>query len=198
MSPRPNVTVKRTNQIIEAAMMVFARLGFNKARMDDVAEEAGLSKGALYLYFKSKDALIRAILENFLARELAHAREVVDSDHSAAEKLDLFTEIMLSDFKKMQPLMSIYFEFMALAMRRKAVKEVIREFFQDFMGILEPIIEQGIEAGEFHPVNVQEAALAVGALFEGTILLWVYNSELVDLEKHVKSSVRLLLEGLKA
>ena len=48
MSPRPDVSEERKQQILEAAIAVFARLGFRAARMDDVAEQAGLSKAALY------------------------------------------------------------------------------------------------------------------------------------------------------
>jgi len=55
MSPRPDVSEERKNQILDAAGKVFARLGFQKTRMDDIVEESGLSKGTLYWYFKSKD-----------------------------------------------------------------------------------------------------------------------------------------------
>lgn len=51
MSPRPDVSEERKNQILEAAIAVFARLGFQQTRMDDIAEQAGLCKGALYLYY---------------------------------------------------------------------------------------------------------------------------------------------------
>jgi len=57
MSPRPNVSEERISQIVTAAEDVFTRKGFNEARMDDIAEETGLSKGTLYNYFKSKDDL---------------------------------------------------------------------------------------------------------------------------------------------
>ena len=63
MSPRPNVTDERTSQIINAAEDVFTKKGFDEARMDDIAEQTGLSKGTLYNYFKSKDDLIIAILD---------------------------------------------------------------------------------------------------------------------------------------
>jgi AcrR family transcriptional regulator len=58
MSPRPDVSEERKSQILEAAIDVFARLGFHQSQMD-----AGLSKGALYLYYKSKDAIIAALLK---------------------------------------------------------------------------------------------------------------------------------------
>ena len=58
MARTPKIVEDRKEQIIDAAMAVFARLGFHEARMDDIAQEAGLSKAALYLYYKSKDAII--------------------------------------------------------------------------------------------------------------------------------------------
>ena len=69
MSPRPDVSEERKNQILEAAIAVFARLGFQQARMDDIARQAGLSKGALYLYYTSKDAIITALLKYFFTQE---------------------------------------------------------------------------------------------------------------------------------
>ena len=60
MSPRPDVSDLRQGQILDAATKVFARLGFHKANMDNIAEEADVSKGLLYWYFKSKDAIISA------------------------------------------------------------------------------------------------------------------------------------------
>ena len=62
LSPRPDVSDERKNQILQAATNVFSRLGFHKARMDDIVEESGLSKGTLYWYFKSKDDIVSALI----------------------------------------------------------------------------------------------------------------------------------------
>ena len=61
MSPKPDVSEERKEQIATAATKIFSEQGFDKARMDDIASEAKLSKGTLYLYFKSKDAIIKHI-----------------------------------------------------------------------------------------------------------------------------------------
>lgn len=76
MSPRPDVSEERKEQIIDAATHVFARSGYAKARMDDIAKETGVSKGTLYWYFKNKDAILLAILDNLLDRELAAIRKL--------------------------------------------------------------------------------------------------------------------------
>lgn len=71
MSPRPDVSEEGRNQIPEAAITVFAQQGFDEARMDDVAQEAGLSKGALYLGYTSMDATIAAIMQLLFPRVMS-------------------------------------------------------------------------------------------------------------------------------
>jgi hypothetical protein len=46
-------------------------------------------------------------------------------------------------------------------------------------------------------VDAQEVAITAGAIYEGTVLLWVYENNLVDIERHIRSSIKLLLEGLQ-
>ncbi len=198
MAPRPDVSEARSAQILEAAMTVFARQGFHQARMDDIAEETGLSKGALYLYFKSKDAIIAALLKALLARELAQARRIVQRPEPALDRLNAFVDVVVQDFSKMLPMMSVYLEFLSQAFRRQAVRDAIRESFSDFRAILIELVEQGIAAGEFRRVDPEAAALAIGALIEGMVLLWVYDSQRVELDTNIRSGVQLILDGLKA
>jgi len=68
MFPRPDVSKARKEQIVNAATTIFAWQGFHAARMEDIAREAGLSKGTIYLYFRSKDDVSAAILDHFYHR----------------------------------------------------------------------------------------------------------------------------------
>ena len=198
MSPRPDVSEVRIQQILEAAMAVFARLGFHNARMDDIVTESGLSKGALYWYFKSKDDIIQAILDNIFERELAHLRSLQTASGPASQRLLEFTHRAVQDLKKMIRLMPITYEFYALAFRQKAVRQAIQGYFRSYLNILVPLIQQGVDQGEFRPVDAQAAAIAVGALLEGAILLWVIDPETIDFEAHILSGTQLLLAGLHA
>lgn len=195
--PRPDASEERTQQIIEAALITFARLGISKTRMEDIAKEAGLSKGTLYLYFKSKDALIATLFELTISRELVYGQELLAQDISAYEKLDQLTQIVVDDLQQLQPLLSIYFEFIAFAMRNETVRMSMQEQFHKFLDFLILLIEQGIAVGEFRSVDTKETALMMGTIFEGTILIWAYDPEMVDLGQQMKASMGLLLEGLK-
>jgi len=196
MSPRPDVSEKRKHQIIEAATTVFARLGFNQARMVDIAEEAGLSKGTIYWYFKGKDEIISAILENMLKREVSQMDNALNNGLPAKENLQQFTECVVEDILRLKPLIPILFEFWALLTRRKSVQQTINKFYQAYMEVITPIIQHGINRGEFRSVSAENVAIAIGSIFEGTILLWSYAPEIVDIEEHTHSSVDLLIEGL--
>lgn len=198
MSPRPNVSEERISQIVTAAEDVFTKKGFAEARMDDIAEETGLSKGTLYNYFKSKDDLIIAILDRIFQREFKAFEESDVSKMTASESIDLFANTVAKDIKLMLRLMPVAYEFLALAFRNKTVQKALKLYVNRYMDILVPIIQRGIDSGEFKKVDAKEVAIAMGAVLEGTILLWVYDKSLVNPEVHIRSGIRLLMEGAQA
>ncbi|MCJ7433917.1 MAG: TetR/AcrR family transcriptional regulator [Anaerolineales bacterium] len=198
MSPRPNVSDERKVQIINAAEGVFTKKGFDEARMDDIAEETGLSKGTLYLYFKSKDELIIAILDRIFQREFQAFENIDLSAMSATKAVWLFTDMIMKDVKLILRLMPIAYQFLALAFRNTVVQKALKVYLNRYMGIFIPIIQRGIDTGEFRQVDAYEVGVASGAILEGTLLLWVYDKSLVDPEKHIRSGMKLLLEGVQA
>jgi AcrR family transcriptional regulator len=196
MSPRPDVSEERKGQIMNAAEGVFTRKGFSDARMDDIAEETGLSKGTLYLYFKSKEDLVIAILDRIFLGAFKQLGTRKTAEVSATEAIWNFTEEAISDYKKMLHMMPIAYEFLALAFRNKVVQKALKQYFNVYMDALVPIIQRGIDAGEFRQVDAQEVAIAAAAIFEGTVLLWVYDKSLVDVDHHIRSSIKLLFDGV--
>ncbi len=197
MSPKPDVSDERKGQILNAAEQVFTQKGLDQTRMDDIAEKTGLSKGTLYLYFKSKDDLILAILNRIFqgAFKQLDARE--DNQASASEAILQFTEEAIRDYKIMLRILPIAYEFLSLAFRNKTVQTALKQYFQHYMQALVPIIQRGIDSGEFRQVDAAEAAIAMGAIYEGTVLLWVYDKDLIDIEHHLHSGIKLLLEGIQ-
>jgi len=198
MSPRPNVSEERKNQILNAAEQVFTKKGIDEARMDDIAETTGLSKGTIYLYFKSKDELTISILNRIFANIFKQLDARMNNQSTAREAIDQFTEEAIRDYKRMLRLMPVAYEFLALAFRNKTVQKALTQYFRNYMKVLVPMIQRGIDAGEFRPVDAQEVAIAAGAIYEGTVLLWAYDNDLVDLEHHIRSSISILMEGIRA
>lgn len=198
MSPRPNVSDERKNQIINAAEGVFTEKGFDQARMDDIAEETGLSKGTLYLYFKSKDELIIAILDRMFQREFKQLENLDQPAESATDAIWNITKLLTKEILSLLRLIPIVYQFLALAFRNKYVQKAMKKYINRYLDILIPIIQRGIDSGEFRQVDAREVAVAMGAMIEGTLLLWVYDKSLVDPEYHIHSGMKLLLEGVQA
>lgn len=198
MSPRPNVSDERKAQIINAAEGVFMEKGFDQARMDDIAEETGLSKGTLYLYFKSKDDLIIAILDRMFQGEFKQFDNLNFNELSATNAIWKITDLLTKDILSLQRLIPIVYQFLALAFRNKYVQLALKKYINRYVNLLVPIIQRGVDSGEFHDVDVREVAIAMGAMIEGTLLLWVYDKTLVKPEHHINSGMKLLLEGVQA
>jgi AcrR family transcriptional regulator len=197
MSPRPDVSEERRNQIIQSAIQVFGRKGFAKTRMEDVASESGLSKGLLYWYFKSKEEIITAIADLLFSGEFRKMQNLSVEGTTATACLESFLEIFLDDLKAMLKVAPVIYEFYALAFRNATVRRVMQEYLHRFVTILEPIVQHGMDNGEFKPGNARQATIAIGAALEGTLLLWAYAPDIVQPEAQLRLDMALLLKGLE-
>lgn len=196
MAPKPDVSEERRTQIIEAAMRAFAKEGFHKARMEDIAEEAGLSKGALYLYFKSKDKIISSILNALFEREISTISEYTIQGESARDTLEKMAELVSEDLIKMRPFISIMYEFWAMSFRNKAIGNVIRDFLWRYVEVFIPVFERGVQNGEFKQLDPKDTAVAFGTVIEGSILVWSYDMDNLDFKHLMESGVKIFLDGI--
>lgn len=197
MSPRPDVTTERKTQILDAATKVFSRMGLYQARMDDIVAESGLSKGALYWYFKSKDEIITAILESLFNREMTELQGLLEIEGPVSERLLEFTRHTAAEIKMMTHLAPILYEFYALAFRNKAVRKALQADLRRYLTLTGPLIQQGIDRGEFRPIDARLGANALAAIIEGTLLLWVFDPDSIDLEPQIEAAAGIFLDGLK-
>ena len=197
MPRRSDVSEIRKNQILDAAMAVFARLGFHEARMDDIVLASGLSKGALYWYFKSKEDIITAISQRLFTMDIEQLEGMLAMEGPVSERLLQLTHARVQGLQRMSEMIPILFEFYAAAVHQEQVRQFIAAYFQQFHALLEALIQQGIDRGEFRAVNVTEAASALDALFEGLVMHWIVDPHATHWNELGQNAVRLLLDGLK-
>jgi len=167
MSPKvtQQYKIKLREKIIKAAIDAFSKYGFDRTRMDDVAKTADLSKGTIYLHFKSKEDLFYAICEN----NLAEAKQQIST--MFAKKEDLMSDIeRFYDFfrKKKTANERIFFETIAESARnaelRKALYKQRMNIFETAVGWVNLQIERG-----FFRKNIDANDIAVGlvSLYDG-------------------------------
>jgi AcrR family transcriptional regulator len=178
-------------------MAVFARLGFHEARMDDIVQASGLSKGALYWYFKSKEDIIIAISQRLFTTDIEQLEGMLTAEGTVSERLLQLMRSRAQGLQRMSGVIAILFEFYAAALHQDEVRQFIKTYFQHFQGLLVALIQQGIDREEFRPINAIEAATALDSLFEGLVVRWLIDPQAVQWETVSDSSVLLFLDGLK-
>jgi TetR/AcrR family fatty acid metabolism transcriptional regulator len=190
--------MRRKQQIIAAAIPLFAQKGFAATTMDDIATAVGVNKATLYLYYKSKDTLIQAIASDLFAQELADLQAAHDMPGTAVARLTAYYQTLIATETAVLPLMPVIYEFYALGLRRDDVRHIIATFISQAADLLETIIAEGVAAGEFAPTTPRQAARAFDALLSGTILHWVYAPEEVEVAAQLRYSLNLFFRGLLA
>lgn len=197
MSPNEELEQERRQQILDAAETVFSEQGFNDARMDDIVAESGLSKGALYWYYKGKDAIIMALLDRVFISEMDSAEALISAQGTAEERLHTFTQAAVRDIRHFERFMTLGYEFVALAARREEVRKKLRGYYSRYTRILAEIIEQGVENGELAEVNPRQAALAIIGMYEGITLMWFIDPKSIDWDELADLPLEMILGGIR-
>ena len=187
--------MRSADEILDAALEVFGELGLQEASVDDVVERAGLSKGTLYWYFKSKDRLIGALMRRFFAQELGKIRKLQQGKGTVRERLLRYSREVESVVKRMPRALTL--ELYAVAIRQKSVRKFMGELYVSYCGELAELIREGIDHGEFTKVvDTNQTAAAITGLGEGLILLWALEPNAFPFEKFFEASLRTLLDGM--
>lgn len=195
---RPDVSEERRPQIIEAAIRVFARKGFRKATMPDIAAEAGLSVGGVYWYYKGKDEIVSAILERAFDEDFGALAELLSVDAPAAGRLQSFVAAYAGSFDQWLWMNPIGAEFYGEAAHDEKVRAVILRYLDRYRQALAALIGQGIQRGEFRPVDPAVAATALLGMEEGLGLLLAVDPQGTRWRESFLLGCKLVIAGLQA
>lgn len=196
MSPRPDVSEERRTQIIEAAARVLVREGYRKTTMPDVAREAGLSVGGIYWYFKGKEELVHAILSQCFQNDLAELDRLLNADAPAAQRLKTAVEEYADRFMAQVWINPLGIAFYGEASHDSRVRGYIQDYLARYRQALVTLIEQGIQRGEFRPVNPADTANAILGLEEGLALILNADANNVRWREAFLGGMDLILAGL--
>jgi AcrR family transcriptional regulator len=193
MMPRPDVSVERKNQIIQAAIRVFSRKGIEAARMEEIAAEAGMSIGGVYWYYKSKADVVLAILDWLLEEDRCLMETMTQGQGTVKERLLAYTDDYLEGVTQYQPVLD---ELYSLASHNPEINRRLQADYSSFRLALIRLIEQGLERGELKAVDPQVLALTIMALHDGMFELGLIDSEIM-VKRDLHLAYELLFEGLE-
>jgi AcrR family transcriptional regulator len=191
----------RPDEVLDAALALFIEQGFASTRVDDIAKRAGLSKGAVYLYFPSKEA----ILEGLVRRAIV---PIADNALSFALKTDGDPRVIISMVMRM--LATRLADPKVLAIPRLIIREVVnfpelavmyrREVLDRVIPAVEMLIQRGIDDGYFRPVDPHLTIRSIiGPMMLHMLMAEIFGitpSDGIAIERMVENHLTILFDGL--
>ena len=189
----------RPQEITEAALHAFAEKGYAATRVEEVAKRAGVSKGLLYLYFKTKEELFKAVIRSFVVPKIDELTAVVDSNELSSEE---FLRGPFLDFVKTLPGSPVSVLVRLMIAEGPKHPDLLQFYWDNVisrgLAALERVIESGVESGEFRPSVVDEFPhLFVMPVVFSVIFRLLFEKQSPDTDKLIEAQVDLLLGHMK-
>lgn len=194
----------RPQELLDAALELFAEKGFAATRSEEVAARAGVAKGTLYLYYPSKEELLKAVISQRLSQEIAAGAEQVQ--HFTGSTSELLASVLTAWWVRVfDSPMSAVFKLVITEVRN--FPELATFYAENVVmpgkQLIGRILERGIRAGEFRAVDVPSTVLS---LVLPMVMLCLHKHSLAacpgipdDVDPHafIRRHVELVLAGLR-
>jgi AcrR family transcriptional regulator len=188
----------RPQEITDAALAAFAENGYAGTRVDEVAKRAGVSKGLLYLYFKTKEELFKAVIRSFVVPR-------IDALVAGVETTDLTAEEILRGplLELMKSLPGSPVGVVVRLMISEGTKHPdLVTYYKDNvvsrgLGALQTTIERGVQNGEFRRTAVSELPqLLIMPAFFSVVFTLVFGPQSLDTDKLIETHIDIIIEYL--
>lgn len=192
---------KRKQQILDSALICFARKGFQVATIDDIVKHSGISKGAIYNYFKSKDEIYLALMTAQTETNNARLLNKIAEFQTAKEKLNYVFKL----YKEMEPYeknrkktIVVHYEFTLHSSRDEEINNMLKERGNKFfLKFIMDIIKEGQGSGEFRQdINLLVVANMFWTVIDGAMLHTIVNNEF-PYDKVIDQYQRMIMSFLE-
>jgi AcrR family transcriptional regulator len=174
MSPRRLTRAEQREKtrgcLVEAAAKVFTRRGYDKASLDEVAEEAGFTKGAVYSNFKGKEDLFLATIDAHFEERLGSIRRVMQAEPDEQGTAHAAGMDFMDKLNRDPEYFALFFEFWAYAQRNPSVKKKFLPRVQRFRAALAELFEAKSDAGLELPIPSEQLASMLIAMAAGVAM----------------------------
>jgi AcrR family transcriptional regulator len=178
---REEKKARTRSQLIDAAATVFARRGFMVASLDEVAEEAGLTKGAVYSNFDSKEALFQAVIDDRLNEPMLQMAEAIETSPGTTEEHAVAGARMFVDIvEKEREVFLLALEFnVHVARHPELAPDSTARYRKQLAAVADVISEHSKRSGIALPLPPKQMAIAAEALSQGIALQKLADPESV-------------------
>ena len=189
----------RPEEITAAALEAFAERGYAATRVDDVARRAGVSKGLLYLYFKTKEDLFKAVIRSFVVPRIDALRAIIDNSDLSSEE---FLRGPFLDFAKTLPGSPISILVRLMISEGPKHPDLLQFYWDNVisrgLGAISEILDRGVESGEFRRSVVNDLPhLFVMPVLFSVIFRSLFEKQCPDTDKLIEAQIELLIAHMK-
>ncbi len=186
------------NKITQAAVKVFARKGFFNARISDIAKEAKVADGTIYLYFNNKYDILISLFEDEIGKIILHVKNHIAKLASPQEKLLFFAQNhlhLIDDKKELAEVLQ-----MELRQSNEIMKEYRNTKFIEYINIISAILHEGQDSGIFHKkIAPGIAKRAIFGALDEMSRLWILDADpQYTIEETAEQVCSLFLGGIIA
>ena len=188
--------------LLSAALIVFSKKGYSATRLEDIALEAGVTRGAIYHHFGGKVELFKELVTERSIGVNQLAEEIIKEGGSPAETLRRLLVRMFEYAEEDED----YRAMLKIATDKVEFTEELEDFSrQNIRGrralirFLSNLIRQGIEAGDFRAdLSAKDSAIAVAGFLNGVGLLWIQDPDSFSIRRRSEAMVNVMMGGLLA
>ena len=170
--------LQRRREILDSAERLFAQKGFFKTSMAEIAQESEFSVGSLYQFFKSKDEIYVALMEEKFEEYMALVNCEVDQAKGVFEKIEALVSSKLQFFEKHRDFFRIYAtEWGGSECTVKgALGEKIMKHYETYLTLIGRIMQSGIKQGIFKKTDAREMAYLFNGMMNSVIHQWILSA----------------------
>jgi TetR/AcrR family transcriptional regulator, fatty acid metabolism regulator protein len=181
-------------QIIDAAVIAIAENGYHQAQVSKIAKQAGVADGTIYLYFKNKEDILISVFQEKMGSFVEKIQNKIAGKESAVEKLLMLVETHFQLLSADQHLAIV--TQLELRQSNKELRLKINEVLKNYLQVVDQILLEGKEKGEFNPtLDIRLARQMIFGTMDETITSWVMNEQRYDLMALVPAVHQLLING---
>ncbi len=166
------IQAKRRPQILDAALRVIAKQGFQNTTLDTVAKEAGRSKGGIVHYFPTKDEIIKSAVIEFYERIFQRGKVTRDRFDTPLERILSFEWLFNHDDPDAETGYRLISDFMCLASQNDEYARLYADWVKGWIFFVEEDIKAGIRNGDFKVCDVEGTARLISAIYDGISHRW--------------------------
>lgn len=184
------------NHILDSAQRLFALNGYDSTGVAEICQAAGVSKGAFYHHFPTKQAVFLQLFENWLATLDAGLKSFSQSAPDVPHTLLQMTDILTVVFQTADGQLPIFLEYWLQASRDQAIWEATVAPYRHYQEYFTQLVQQGIDEGSFRDADPRIAAQTIVALAVGLLLQGLLNPSGADWQQVTRQCLGLLLHSL--